>query len=403
MYSCNILILTNWPFEDALIQAYTLPYVKIIRKYLSSDKEIWFQTLEKVEYSEQKVDSIKEILSKDKIKWIPQQYHKYGVKSLVVNIVQLIKYVQFCREKNIKVIHIWCTPPGIIGYILSVLTKADLIIDSFEPHAETMVENGSWKRIGFKFKILFFFEKLMSRRAKVLIAATQEMKDYAKLKYRISNNHFYVKPACVDLELFNFDKRKNLNLATKLALNNKIVLVYAGKIGGIYLDKEVFDFIKVFYDYFGDKFRFLLLTSHARNEIESYCVNVGIPSEIVISKFVNHFEIPYYIGLADFAFNPVKPVPTKLFCTSAKDGEYWAMGLPIIITKGISDDSSIIKDQNIGVVIENLDIDAYKMALKQIKILLECDRNELSKKIRAVALKYRSFDIADKIYSQLYH
>jgi glycosyltransferase involved in cell wall biosynthesis len=403
MYSCNVLILTNWPFEDALIQAYTLPYVKIIRKSLSTDKEIWFQTLEKVEHSEQKIDSIKNILSKVKINWVPQQYHEYGIQSLLANLVQLIKYVQFCREKNIKLIHIWCTPPGIIGYILSVLAKADLIIDSFEPHAETMVENGSWKRNGIKFRVLFYFEKLMSRRAKVLIAAAQGMKDYAKLKYRINPDHFYVKPACVDLELFNFDKRKNLDLAKELALNNKIVLVYAGKFGGIYLDKEIFDFIKVIYDYYDDKFRFLLLTSHGRNEIESFCKNVGLPSEIVISRFVDHSEIPYYIGLADFAFNPVKPVPTKLYCTPAKDGEYWAMGLPIIITKGISDDSSIIKDENIGVVIEDLNNEGYKNALKQLNILLDCDRNELSKKIRAVAIKYRNFDIANKIYSRLYH
>ncbi len=229
------------------------------------------------------------------------------------------------------------------------------------------------------------------------------MKDYAKLKYGVNFDRFYVKPACVDFELFNFNKRKNMQLAKELAINNKIVLVYAGKFGGIYLDKEVFDFIKVIYEFYGDKFRVLLLTSHKRDEIEYFCTNVGLPSEIVISKFVSHSEIPDYMGLADFAITPVKPVPTKLCCTPAKDGEYWAMGLPIVITKGISDDSSIIKNENIGVVLETLDLDAYRSALKQINVLLDSDRSELSKKIRAVAVKYRSFDIADKIYSQLYY
>ena len=44
---------------------------------------------------------------------------------------------------------------------------------------------------------------------------------------------------------------------------------------------------------------------------------------------------------------PVKPVPTKRYCTPVKDGEYWALGLPVIITEGISDDSGIIRENGI--------------------------------------------------------
>jgi glycosyltransferase involved in cell wall biosynthesis len=403
MYSCNTLILTYWSFEDALIQGYTLPYVSLIRKYLSTDKEIWLQTLEKIEHSDEKINSIKGILTKIRINWLPQHYHNYGLQSLVANIAQLLRYILFCRANKIQVIHIWCTPPGIIGFILSVLTGAELIIDSYEPHAETMVENGSWKRNSLKFRVLFFFETLMSRRAKVLIAASQGMKHYAKLKYRINSVQFYVKPACVDFELFNSHKKKNQRLATELAVNNKLVLVYAGKLGGIYLDKEIFDFVKVIYEFHGDKFRFLLLTHHERDEIECFCKNSNLPPDIVISKFLKYSEIPDYLGLADFALTPVKPVPTKRCCTSAKNGEYWAMGLPIVITKGISDDSSIIINENIGVVLDTLDLNGYRVALKQLNDLLDSDRGELSNRIRVVATRYRSFDIADKIYSELYH
>ena len=403
MYSSNILILTYWPYEEALIQAYTLPYVKMIRKYLSSDKEIWLQTLEKKEIIVENFLIIEKELGKSKINWVPRQYNNYGLRSVLVNLMQIAKLIFFCHNKKIKVIHIWCTPPGIFGYILSLLTQADLIIDSYEPHAETMVENGTWPKNGIKYNVLFYFEKLMSRRAKVLIAVSHGMKDYAKMKYGINSSNLYVKPACVDLELFNFNHRKNLDLAKELRVDEKILLVYAGKFGGIYLDKEVFDFIKVAYEIYGDKFRTLLLTIHERDEIESFCKNADLPTEIVISKFVRHAEISNYIGLADFAINPVKPVPTKICCTSAKDGEYWAMGLPVVITKGISDDSSIIKKENIGAVLETLDSEGYKNALEQIIVLLNSDRNELRNKIREIAIKQRSFHIAEEIYSQLYN
>lgn len=403
LYSSNILILTYWPFDDALIQAYTLPYVRIIRKYLSPDKEIWLQTLEQKSPSIDKISSIHASLSSSKINWYPRLHHKSVLRSALENAIQLLKYIYFCRQHNIKVIHILCTPPGILGYILSVLINADLIIDSYEPHAETMAENGSWNRNSFKFFVLFFFEKLMSRRAKVLIAATYSMLNYSYNKYGVNPTRFYVKPACVDTNLFSLNNRRPEKLALELGLNNKIVLVYAGKFGGNYLDIEVFAFLKVAYGFYGNRLRVLLLTSHKREEIEYFCNVVDLPSDIVVSRFVSHSLIPAYIGLADFAITPVKPIPTNLFCTPAKNGEYWAMGLPIVITPGISDDSSIIKMHNIGAVLDKLDHNSYLSAVHQIDRLLNSDQITLAARIRDIALKYRSFAIAHKVYSELYY
>ena len=42
----NILIITYWSYKDALIQTYTLPYVKVIRENLSDDQKIYLVTLE---------------------------------------------------------------------------------------------------------------------------------------------------------------------------------------------------------------------------------------------------------------------------------------------------------------------------------------------------------------------
>ena len=42
----NLLIITYWSYKDALIQAYTLPYVKLIRKNLEDHQKIYLVTLE---------------------------------------------------------------------------------------------------------------------------------------------------------------------------------------------------------------------------------------------------------------------------------------------------------------------------------------------------------------------
>jgi glycosyltransferase involved in cell wall biosynthesis len=108
------------------------------------------------------------------------------------------------------------------------------------------------------------------------------------------------------------------------------------------------------------------------------------------------------MALGDFALNPVKPIYTKRFCTSIKDGEYWAMGLPVVITKDISDDSEIIATQNIGYVLNELTVKEYRNAVIKMDSLLAKDKDKLKNKIRQIALTHRDFKIAEEIYSKIY-
>ncbi len=403
MLSSNVLILTSWSIDDPLVEAYVLPYIKIIRRYLSSDYRIIIQTLERSDKKSAKSESLKSILLASGVEWIPEQYVKFGVIALIKSVFNLIKLLLYCRLNFVGVIHVWCTPAGVLGYILSILTGAKLVIDSYEPHAESMVENGTWKKFSIKFGILFYFEKLMSQRACVLIGLTEKMKDYARLKYGICNGKFYLKPACVNMEKFNVSKIKNLELLSRYDLVGKIVMVYAGKLGGIYLDKEIFDFTSHAHRKFGETFRFLLLASNNRNEIDEYCRQSGVPTKIIILENINHQDIPLFIGMADFAITPVKPVPSKRYCSPLKNGEYWALGLPVIISKDISDDSLIIENENIGAVIDSWDPEGYNLALNKLNKILDLDKELYREKIINVANRYRNFNLADGVYSEIYH
>lgn len=391
----NILILTYWDFNDALIQTYTLPYLKIIAKHLSQEQTIFLITLNKSGTAVQ--------FQHPSIKVISFKYYSFGLKAFLFWAKTIFYLWKFIIKKKIKIIHAWCTPAGTIGYLLSKLTGIPLIIDSYEPHAEAMVENGTWKKTSFAFKLLFYFEKKMSHHASVLIAAGSGMDKYAEEKYNLKNKKIYVKPACVDLENFSSKYIKNEKLLLELGLKDKIVCVYAGKFGGIYLEKEVFDFLKVAYDYWKEKFHVLLLTDSPQNKIYSLSKQSQLNTKIITVKFVPHKDIAPYLGLGDFAINPVKPVPTKKYCTSIKDGEYWAMGLPVVITRDISDDSRIIEENNIGAVLYNLDNESYFTAVKKIATILNASSlPEKKNEIRNIAKKFRGFEVAEKIYQKIY-
>jgi glycosyltransferase involved in cell wall biosynthesis len=236
------------------------------------------------------------------------------------------------------------------------------------------------------------------KKAEQVICTTTGMIGYSQRVYGIKKDHYFIKPACVDLELFS--RRQAKPTLVPGIDNDSVVCVYVGKFGDIYLSHEVFDFFRVAAGYWGAKFKVLLLTNHSNEEIDSFCRKAKLPRDVVINRFVQHTEVPAYMALGDFGICPVRPIPTKKFCTPIKNGEYWAMGIPVVITKNISEDSRLIEENDIGYVLKELTDEEYLQAVEKIAALLLVPG--LDKKIRKIAEIHRNYSIAESIYSSIY-
>lgn len=147
----------------------------------------------------------------------------------------------------------------------------------------------------------------------------------------------------------------------------------------------------------------MMLTDAEPEAMRGWCRSSGFDPVCLVRAHVDHERVPDYLALADFALTPVKPVPTKRYCTPIKDGEYWAMGLPVIITPGISEDSDLIGRLGIGAVLGGLSKPHYAVAIRAIDALLTGgDRARLAESIRAVASERRGYALADAVYRTLY-
>lgn len=393
----RVLVITYWSWSEALIQTYTLPYLRIMLKVLPPGSTVHLITLEKGEF----IPGPRSI--EPGIVGHAFQYQPFGVGGMQMLAGLVWRLIRLVSRYKLDQVHAWCTPAGMIGYLVSIITGRPLVIDSYEPHAEAMVENGTWSRSGIAFRTLFLFERLQTLRASAVIAAASGMREYALRSYGSVPKKFLVKPACVDLALFGPGNLKRVELVERFGLQGKLVLVYAGKFGGIYWDQEVFDLIRVARDHWGQRLHVLLLTGHAEQELSGYMDRAGLSRELFTILSVPHAEVPDHMGLGDVALTPVRPVPTKKYCTPIKDGEYWALGLPVLITEGISDDSEIIRTHGIGSVIEGNTREAYERAIMHVDDLLKrYTREELYDRIRPVAENYRHFRIAEAVYSDIY-
>ncbi len=393
----NILVLTYWAFEDALIQAYTLPYVKIMARNLPPGSRIFLVTLDKSPRPE--VDQ----LAAWGIEHISFQYRPFGLRAVFMWLKVIRQLAKLIRREKVDVVHAWCTPAGGMGYVLSMLTGRPLVLDSFEPHAEPMVEGGTWHRWSPAFLILFSLEWLQLKRASTVIYAVGAMHAYARQRYGISKDHHFAKPACVDLELFSWRNRKRPDLVAQYRLNDTVSCVYAGKFGGLYLEQEVFDFFHEAYRFWGERFRVVLLSSITQAELERRAAGSAVPADIFIKQFVGHADVPDHMGVADFAICPMKPLPSRRYGTPIKNGEYWALGLPVVITPGISDDSGIIADTGTGSVIQALEPHAYRRSVQEIDALLRSGSpRQIYDRVRPIAEKHRNFKIAEEVYRSVY-
>ncbi len=400
----NILIVTYWDWNDALIQTNTLPYVKIIADVLPENSKIYIITLNK---RHSKIS-----FQHPKIKILSFRYVPFGLKAILHYSIVMLYLFFLLYIKKISTIHCWCTPAGVLGYLLSKLSGKPLIIDSYEPHAEAMVEVGEWKKTSLAYKILFYFENKMTHHAKFLIATSQgTIKEYAvsRYNYNPSKNNWFVKPACVNLELFKPCLMEKQALREKLHLNNKIVGIYAGKFGGIYLEDEFFEWLSVFQDTFKDKSYFIILSAHSKDYMQRKYKQHNIDIKNILHLFVPHQEVAKYLNVADFAISPIKPVYTKKFCAPIKNAEYFAMNLYLIISKDISEDSDLVEKYQLGYVIQNWNKTEYLKSMEKLKSLFSHQNSSIqnhyensSNSARDIAQKYKSFDLAIPIYQSVY-
>lgn len=398
-----VLVITYWSWKDALIQTYTLPYVELIQR--NSNSNVWIVTLEQLPRgtSAAEREAITREYAAKKIIPVFFTYNRFGFAAIIRALLMIIKLRRLIRREKIGTIHTWCTPAGAIGYVLSRLTGKPLIIDSFEPHAESMVENGTWTYRSLAFRILFYFEKKQARRAKTAIALAEKMRDYCLEKYNAQPETFYIKPALIDIKNMQHPLPDTVAaLKTELGLTNAITLVYAGKAGGIYFEKEITDLLVAGTAIFGPAFRALILSPSESSHWLELAAASGFPESQLILKFVPQTEINTYLALADFALTPVKPVPSKRCCTSIKDGEYWVAGLPVIITPEISDDSGIIEKNNTGVIWRDFSPAGCRSAMLQMQQLLAGDRQQLKQRVQQQATGYRDMAIAHAIYRAIY-
>lgn len=382
----NILFISYWSFHDGLTQGSVIPNLKILRAMPKVNKLV-LCTVERG----QMVDKIE---SEDFLHVPLSANTKSGL------FAKMDDYIRFPREvaalvKVHKIDLVICRSSlaGAIGLMATLFLKVPFVVESFEPHASYMIESGVWRRYGVRAFVENLFHYFIRKKALYLLPVAEGYARQLRDRYHLQN--IRVAPCIVDLEKFNPSKRDRTFLRIS---ENAVVGIYVGKFGGMYYQEEAFVLFCHARSVF-DHFHLVILTpdrQYAVQMLKRYNFKDGDFHVLTVP----HEQVPGFLASADLAFATYKHSPSKRFLSPIKVGEYWASGLPVILTDGVGDDAAIINTSGFGATFQASD-ESMLQALHKVKKQLA--GSDAVRNNRQLAEQHRKPEILVKVYNEIIH
>ena len=399
----NILIFIYNSIADPIIQNLMITYIKT----LSSKREgkMVLVTFEQSEYrlSKEQKTRMKRDLRDHNITWKPMYFHSGRLLLLKKSwdMFQSFFHVAAIRLKyRTGAIFSFANVASAMAGVLSKLFFMKLVIFSYEPHCDFLVETGQWSPNSMRYKILKFLETYAATTASHIMTGTKHMVDHLstlKVKAKV-----YRTPTAVDDEQFFFDANTREQLRKELGVSNYTLVVYFGKLGGIYYEKELVDAISGLNDILPNPF-FLIGTNYDRTRVKLWMDEYNIPSNrYLLRGFIDKDDMNRYLSAADLGLVIIPPTPSQKYRSPIKVAEYMLCGVPYLVCKGISEDDDHALQYKLGVVVEKFTYQEIIRKKEDLLALIWEDKKTFSSRSRTVGLDYRSKQRVDRTLEEIF-
>lgn len=291
-------------------------------------------------------------------------------------------------------------PGAALAYLVARRTGYPFYATMYEPHASYMLEAKIWRQLDPRYLVQRLLEAKVKRWATGIIPAAESY--YQQLTQEgIAQIRLRTGPCMVRLQEFRFDAAARCSVRERLGFPQAApVGIYVGKFGGLYYDEEAFEIFKEAANHFGPAFRIIILTPDRVAETQERLAASGIPATHSYVAQVPHHEVAGFLSAADFAFATVKFAPSNQYRSLVKVAEYWACGLPVMLTEGVGDESAVILREGGGAVFNLAHPASIGQALASIQAQLVAP--DCRVRIRRLAKRYRSPERNRLAFQQLF-
>lgn len=347
---------------------------------------------------------LREDLKKFSIEWRYLKYHKNPpiLSTIFDLLIGVCRAFAIIVSERIKIVHVRGITPGVIIMALSKVLKFKIVFDMRGLLAEEYAAGGLWREGSLPFRMVKRAERKMLMTADAVTVLTQKHFDLNKSLGCLAKREIPmdVIPCCVDAKKFFPDKKDESAFRKVLGLDDKFILIYPGKIGTFYFMDEMLAFFK-YLSGIMPRAVFLIVTHDEPSHFLERAKAIGVPvDKIIIKDKVSYEDMPRYMRLADagiFFINPYK----KIGSSPIKMGEFLSSGIPVIINPGIGDTEELVRENRVGVVVNNFTISDFGRALDEL-LILKKEGDLLRKRCRDTAEKLLSHEVAIAKYARIY-
>ena len=303
--------------------------------------------------------------------------------------------VSLSRSNHAEIVHGRTFIGGLVGRLVSWLVRSRFVFHNEGFYPDEQVDGGVWRAGSPAHRLASFIERGLYRSADGVIVlserAKQELEDRPEIVAR--RTPVAKVPSCVDLDRFAWRGP----LAWRPG--DELRLVYVGSIGFRYVFERVGELVSASLKR-GQATRLRVLTPADASLVGARLVASGVPRAVWSAGRVPYPEMPAQLATQHAGVMVLTQGLSEHGCSPTKVGEYWAMGLPVVITPNISDTDSIIRSERVGVVIQGSTPASYDEALDRLFELLQDP--ELALRCRRAAELHYSLASGVAAQQQLY-
>jgi glycosyltransferase involved in cell wall biosynthesis len=304
------------------------------------------------------------------------------------------------RSHSLDTIHARSHVPAAMALAARRLTRCRLIFDVRGLMAEESADAGRWKRDGLAYRLTKGTQRAALDRADGVVVLTEAARPYLLQSTRRIPDVAAVIPCCADLERFDGRAADREAARREIDAGSRPVMVYVGKFTGWYMEAEMVDFYAVARRSLPGLL-FLIVSQADPAPMLRELDRQGIAADDYRVLQALPQDLGRYLAICEFGISFIRPSFSKVASSPTKMGEYLAAGLPVVSSCGIGDVDALLRDNRVGVLVDDFSRPGYEAALHTLRNL--CDEGRVRDRCREVARRQLSLrGVGIPRYDELY-